>query len=89
MHLIEQTTYYPEQVKICVANNDNADEQASAVAAIMFLDNDFPDEIIEGPPLNHYTPQPVSKEQLTRRLINLKQEMDEAGILISESYTNC
>ncbi len=85
MHLIEQTNYYLEQIKICVATNDNANEEASAVAAIMFLDNEFPDKIIEGPPSNKYTPQPVSKEQLMRRLITLIQEMDEAGILISES----
>lgn len=85
MHLIEQTTYYLEQVKICVANNDNVDEQASAVAAIMFLDNDFPDEIIEGPPSNQYTPQPVNKEQLMHSLLNLQSEMDAAAILISES----
>lgn len=88
MHLIEQANYYLEQVKICVATNDNAAEQASPVAAIMFLDNDFPDEIMEGPPSNKLTPQPVSKEQLMHHLISLKQEMDEAGILISESSFN-
>ncbi len=42
----------------------------------MFLNNDFPDKIIEGAPENSYIPQPDNKEQLMRCLMNLKDEIN-------------
>lgn len=83
MHLIADTTYYIEQIKICVASNADAAEEASADAKIMFLNNDFPDEALEGAPDNAYIPQPDSKEQLTNNLINIKVEMNKMVVLIS------
>jgi DinB superfamily len=85
MHLIDQTNYYIEQIKICVSTNDNVIEEASPAAKTMFLNNEFPDEIIEGPPENFLTPQPRNKEQLMSSLMNLKEEIKNAEILISKS----
>jgi hypothetical protein len=85
MHLIGETTYFIEQVKICAATNDNETEEASQDAKTMFLNNCFPDEIIEGPPSNAYTPQPRSKEQVINRLAELKNEIDTVEILISKN----
>lgn len=85
MHLIDDTTYYIEQIKICISANDNVMEEASPAAKAMFLNNNFPDEVIEGPPSNFCMPQPGSKEQLVSRLTNLKDEMNNAAILISRS----
>ncbi|MEJ7682628.1 MAG: hypothetical protein WKG06_33180 [Segetibacter sp.] len=42
MHLIDDTNYYIEQIKICVSTNDNVIEEASPGAKTMFLNNDFP-----------------------------------------------
>ena len=50
----------------------------------MLLNNDFPDEMLEGP-RNAYMPQPESKEQLMTDLLNLKTKMNNAATLISES----
>ena len=85
IHLIDNTGWFIEQVKICASTNDNAIEEASPAAKKMFLNNDFPDEIMEGPPSNEDTPQPESKEQLMNCLMNLKDEIKNIGILISES----
>ncbi|MEJ7680619.1 MAG: DinB family protein [Segetibacter sp.] len=85
MHLIDDTTYYIEQIKICVSTNDNVIEEASPGAKTMFLNNDFPDEIIEGAPANFYIRQPDNKEQLMRCLMNLKDEINNVEILISKS----
>jgi len=85
MHLIEDTNYYIEQIKICMSNNDHAMDQASPTAKTMFLNNDFPDEIIEGAPSNSSIPQPVSKEQLVGSLMNLKDEINHVGVLILNS----
>lgn len=85
MHLIDDTNYYIDQIKICVSNNDNVIEEASPDAKTMFLNNNFPDEAIEGSPANSYIPQPDNKDQLMSGLINLKEEINKVAILISKS----
>lgn len=86
MHLIENTQYFFDEIKICINTNDNFDKHASAAATIMFSNNDFPDERIEGPPSNQNTPQPESKEQLLRDLTDLKNEIRHMETLISTSH---
>jgi hypothetical protein len=85
MHLLEDANYYIEQMKICVCNNDNVTEEASPAAKTMFLNNAFPNEIIEGVPSNSHMPQPDNKEQLMSILMNLKDESNNFEILISKS----
>jgi len=85
MHLVDDTNYYIEQIKICISSNDNAMEDASPVARTMFRNNAFPDEIIEGAPDNAFIPQPESKQQLMRYLRKLKEDMNTIEILISKS----
>jgi hypothetical protein len=85
IHLISDCKYYIEQIKICVATHDHATDEASPNAKTMFLNNDFPDEVLEGSPDNAYIPQPHSKEQLINDLIKLKTDMNHAAIMISES----
>jgi hypothetical protein len=85
MHLIDQTTYYIEQIKICLSTNDHESDEASPVAIKMFLNNEFPDEILEGPPSNASTPQPETKEHLRSCLTFLRKEMNDVGLLISKS----
>lgn len=85
MHLVADSVYYIDQIKICLINNDHAAEEASATARTMFLNNDFPDTSIEGDPSNNLVPQPQSKEKLLRDLLNVKNEMNELAILIIRS----
>ncbi len=85
MHLMEATGHYLQQARICLSTNDHASEEMSGNAKVMFQNNSFPDELIEGPPSNSATQQPGSKEQLIRFLIDLKKEISDVGILISAS----
>lgn len=85
MHLIENTDYYIEQIKICVATDEHAAGEVAPHGKAMLLNNDFPDEIIEGPASNLDTPQPESKEHLMRRFIKLKEEMNDVAHSISAS----
>ena len=85
MHLIDATNYFITQVNACLSNNDNMTELAHPAAKRMFLNNEFPDKILEGPPSNALTAQPGSKQQLMSRLMNLKDEITAIGIRISES----
>lgn len=85
MHLIAETRFYIEQIKICLAGNDHAMEEASPEARTMLLNNEFPDAIIEGPPTNAFIPQPRNKEELISGLINIKEQMNDVKILIAQS----
>lgn len=85
VHLIENTMYFLEQAKLCLNSNENESEEASPVAKALFLNNEFPDLLIEGPPSNALTQQPKSKEQLSNDLLNLKDEAAIVGKQISES----
>jgi hypothetical protein len=85
MHLLDDTSFYIEQIQVCIANNDHANDQATPAGKTMLLNNDFPDEMLEGSPANAFMPQPESKDQLMRDLLNLKAAMNNAAILISES----
>jgi len=85
IHLIDATNYYLEQLNICLSTNDHAMEEMSPHAKTMFHNNEFPDEVIEGPTTNAGTPQPESKEELMRCLIKLREEINTTEILISPS----
>jgi hypothetical protein len=85
IHLTDDANYYIEQIKICVSSNDNAMEEMSAFVKTIFLNNDFPDEQIEGAPAHAFIPQPGNKDELVNSLIILKNEMNEAAVLILES----
>ncbi len=85
MHLIEDTNYYIEQIKICISTNDHSNEEISANGKAMLQNNEFPDEVIEGAPANAFMPQPESKEQLLRDLVNIKNEMNKLAALISST----
>lgn len=75
MHLITETNFYLQQIKICICTNENSNEEAAPNGKMMFLKNSFPDEIIEGPASNLLVQQPESKTQLLRSLKDLKDPL--------------
>ncbi len=85
MHLIESTHYFIEQIKICLASNENALGEALPQAREMFHNNAFPDILIEGPPSNALTPNPESKKQIELALMDLKEEVRQIETLITHS----
>lgn len=85
MHLVADTNFYIEQAKACLNSSEHLTEEALPFAKKMFLNNDFPDAIIEGAPSNAYIPQPESKEQLMKDLLNLKEEINQVGVLVSQT----
>lgn len=85
MHLLADTNFYFEQIKICVSSNDHTDRKAAEEAKTMFFKNSFPDEIIEGASSNSSVPQPGNKEQLMSSLKNLKNEFNVIDSMISKS----
>jgi hypothetical protein len=85
MHLIENTNYYIEQIRICISTDDHENEEASTHGKKKLSNNEFPDEIIEGPPENSRTLQPASKEELMRSFLKLKDDVTAIEVLILQS----
>ncbi|MES2331698.1 MAG: DinB family protein [Bacteroidota bacterium] len=85
IHLLNDTNYYIEQIKICVSTSHNSAEEMAPAAKTMLLNNEFPDAIIEGAPSNAQIPQPENKEQLHIGLVRLKEEAKEVERLISQT----
>lgn len=86
LHLINDTCYYIEQIKICLDTNDNKQKEAKPFARQLFLNNGFPDELIKEAPSNALIPQPESKEQLMQAMTWIKIEMNHLAEQIAKSH---
>jgi hypothetical protein len=84
MHLVNDTNWFIEQIKICLLNDDNANETMVPFAQTMFVNNSFPDERLSNP-ANINMPQPQRKKILLQLFINLKKDMNEAATQIDNS----
>lgn len=75
VHLAEATNYFLKQSVICLSHNDNNNEEMKPNAKVMFRNNEFPNELIEGPPSNNFTLQPTSKEEISSSFAKLKESI--------------
>lgn len=85
MHVLDETDFYFNQIRVCLASNDHAMEESTQEAKLMFRNNAFPDLLIVGPPSNALVRQPQSKQILADRLVRLKSLIDETDKLITGS----
>jgi hypothetical protein len=86
MHILEATDFYLDQARICTSNNDNESETCSANAVAMFTQDSFPNEIIEGPPENALTAQPLNITQLEAGLAVLKNNIADVARKIKATH---
>ncbi len=84
MHLIENASFYIEQINICLASHENAYLEPATHGKYMLRQNEFPDKIIEGPPSNLITPQPDSKEHILENLTRIRHEMNDLATLMQK-----
>lgn len=84
-HIVDDTTYFIEQMKAALATSDNSHESMHEDAKAMFARNAFPDIKIEGPATNTFIPQPENKERLTERLLAIRQTINILFTGIDES----
>ena len=77
MHLLSETGYFFEQAVHCAGSVENKQESWTPEAGYMFARNEFPDAIIEGPPTNQLTPQPVDRQHIRIGLEKLLETLDK------------
>lgn len=85
IHLIEATNFFIKQIRVCIASDENTKEEHYPAARLMFNNDAFPDQQLQGPPSNAITPQPESKAQIVKGLNDLKQEVHNVEVLIAQS----
>ncbi|HET6993814.1 MAG TPA: DinB family protein [Chitinophagaceae bacterium] len=85
LHLTEATGYFLKEAETCTSGNDNIHGKKFPAAEKMFSDNDFPDLLLEGPPSNAKTPQPVDKEQILNGLIDLQKRFAEVAAHVEKN----
>lgn len=88
IHLIDSTNYFLEQITICLSNNENAKEEMAANAKTIFFNNEFPNDLIEGPSSNNETLQPNSKEEILSAFAKIKETFMYSEAQISNSVFN-
>jgi|SRR6185437_1476361 len=76
IHIIDDTGWFVGQMKEALLSRVDADKTMHPDARAMFDRNGFPDLQIEGPATNTYIPQPQSKEELARQLMEIKTTVD-------------
>lgn len=84
VHLINDTSWFIEQIKICLLNDENANESMTPFAQTMFQNNSFPDERLINP-ANDNMLQPSGKEKLLQAFIQLKKDMNEVAAQIRDT----
>jgi hypothetical protein len=76
MHILDDTEWFVGQMGEALATQKDGDGEMHEDAKRMFANNSFPDILIQGPATNVFIPQPESKEELTRRLVAIKEAVN-------------
>lgn len=77
MHLIADTRFYVEQIRLCLVSNNHADGKMTSEAKEMFRNNAFPDIRIEGDPSHATMRQPESKMELMQGFMDIRSAMEQ------------
>ena len=76
MHILEDTNYYVGQIERCLTHSENQTGEKTDFAVKLFSNNDFPDQKIKGDSAaSQSIPQPASKSELVKQMIQLKTRL--------------
>ncbi len=71
LHIIEETTWYFDQISTCLKSDENSEKGTSSQIQQWFAQNSFPNKQFKGPPGLPTPPQPASKEALLAQFDDL------------------
>lgn len=77
VHIIDDTTWFAEQVRACLLTNANREKEMHENARTMFRNNEFPDIQLTGPSTGVIMRQPETKEELRRELTSIKDKVNQ------------
>jgi len=76
VHIIDDTKFFVEQIKVCLLTNLNGEIEMHEDAKAMFEQNAFPDTQLNNPANSPDLRQPQSKEELLEGLLLIKEEVN-------------
>jgi hypothetical protein len=88
VHIIDDTTYFIEQMKIALSNNANSEKEMHRNAKAIFSNNEFPDLLLNGPSTDASIRQPQSKDELLQSLVLIKDEINKLYATFDFSISN-
>lgn len=74
VHIIDDTTWFVEQMRTCLLTNTNSEKEMHEMARVMFRNNEFPDTQLTGPSTGVSMRQPENKEELEQALTSIKDK---------------
>lgn len=77
IHIINNTRYYIEQMRISLSGGDNSEKEMHERAMEMFANNSFPNMLIEGPDTHVAIRQPLSKDELLKDMKAIRDEVNQ------------
>jgi len=77
IHIIEDTTWFVEQVRICLLTDANSEKEMHEHAKAMFRINEFPDMQLTGPSTGVSMRQPETREELQEGLTSIKDKVNQ------------
>ncbi len=76
-HLIDDTNYQVEQMQLAAVSTANSEAEMRQDGKALFLNNSFPDILIEGPATGSHIPQPLDRATLRQELIAIRDTVNE------------
>lgn len=76
VHIIDDTSYFVEQIAVALSTHDNSDKEMHKHAKSIFANNAFPDMQIQGPSTNVTIRQPQDKARLLQDLTTIKDKVN-------------
>jgi hypothetical protein len=77
IHLIDDTTWFVEQVRSCLLTTANDEKDMNEQARILFENNEFPDRQLTGPSTGIPMRQPATKDELLQGLTSIKDKVNQ------------
>lgn len=77
VHIIDDTSYFVEQIAAALTTTANSDKEMHKNAKFIFKNNGFPDILVQGPSTNVAIRQPQDKNELSEALTAIKDKVNQ------------
>ncbi|HEY0612234.1 MAG TPA: DinB family protein [Chitinophaga sp.] len=88
VHIIDDTSYFVEQIATALLSTANSDKEMHKNAKFIFGNKGFPDMQIQGPATNTPIRQPQTKEELRQGLTAIKAKVNQLSTSFDFSQSN-
>lgn len=86
LHLMFETTFYVNQIKVCLKTQENVKFEMNSEAKSMFANNSFPNiRIVGDSALSAKIPQPDNIDMLKKAFLKIKKDLQSFNKVVSDN----